>query len=120
MPQEMQPTKPPSMRELHSELRATLGARRELGPELEETLVTNFLQQIERSIDQRVDARVTELVKRQKRMSGASVATVAISLGASIPLFGIAAGMQGVGGPIAVGSVCAMVVMVNILAFFRR
>jgi hypothetical protein len=120
MSREMQPTRPPSMRELRDELQVAINARRELPAEMEDALVTNFLQQIERAIDLRVDARVAEVTKYQKKSSAAAVGTVAASLALSIPLFGIATSFGPVGGPIAAGIIAVMVLIINILAFLKR
>jgi hypothetical protein len=120
MPREIQPTKPPSMRELRDELQVAINARRELPVEMEDVLVTNFLQQIERAIDLRVDARVAEVMKHQKQDAGKRTGTVAASIALSIPLVAITAWLPSPGGAISVGVICAMVVLVNILALFRR
>ena len=120
MSREIQPSKPPSLRELRDELQVAINARRELPAEMEDALVTNFLQQIERAIDLRVDARVNEVMKYQKKTSSAAVGKVAASLALSIPLVAIAANMGPVAGPIGVAVVALMVLIINIMAFVRR
>ena len=120
MPQELQPTKQPSLRELRDELQVALNARRELPAEMEDALVTNFLQQVERAIDLRVDARVAEVMKYQKRSGAATTGTIAASLALSIPLLGIATSFGPVGGPIAAAVICVMVLIINLLAFLKR
>nr|BFE81455.1 hypothetical protein GCM10020093_040560 [Planobispora longispora] len=40
------------------ELRATVAARRDLGPEFEDSLIESFLEKVDLEIDRRVDERV--------------------------------------------------------------
>lgn len=112
-----EPARPRDLHEFHDDLKATLAARREINPEMEDVLIANFLQQVERRIDARVDARVAEVAKGQVRRSGQATGMVATSLALSIPLIAIMAwspiGMTGV------VLVLAMVVIVNLIGLAR-
>jgi hypothetical protein len=85
------------------DLRATLAARGELGPDYEPALVESFLDRIEERIDDRVDRRVSERlpeVHRQDRSGGPGETfwLAVASLGFGIPISGIAAGTAEVEG----------------------
>lgn len=115
-----EPIKPRDLREFRDDLKATIAARRELSPEMEDTLVTNFLQQVERTIDARVDARVdarlaevTRGGKLHKRSSPLWV--IPASLGLSIPLIGMTSAF----GPAAVVPVVVMVLVICLIAFLK-
>jgi hypothetical protein len=75
----------------HTELEATLAARRELGPAHDADLVAGFLDRIEKEIDRRVDERVRALAP-QKRRSGGSVLHPG-NLALCIPIVAIAGGI---------------------------
>ncbi|MEV7006289.1 hypothetical protein [Streptosporangium sp. NPDC051022] len=47
------------------ELRASLEARRELGPEYEDSLVEGFLEKMDQEIDRRVDDRIAARAHRE-------------------------------------------------------
>jgi hypothetical protein len=47
------------------ELRATLAARRELGPEYEPEVIDSFLERLDRTIQARVDQQVAERLARE-------------------------------------------------------
>jgi hypothetical protein len=53
--------------EAQTELKATIEARKELGPEHEEHLIAGFLDRIEKEIDRRVDQRVDQRVGHRRR-----------------------------------------------------
>jgi hypothetical protein len=77
------------------ELRATVAARRELGPAHDAELLAGFLDRIEKEIDRRVDER---LAKRGPRGgSPLNPATLAVC----IPIIAIAGGIGHVAGLIA-------------------
>ncbi len=113
-----EPPRPRDLAEFQDELKATLAARREISPEMEDTLVANFLQQVERRIDARVDARVDQVTRARGKRSGQYTGMVAASLALSIPLLGIVAGTTQ-GNPIAIGLVMVMIVIVNLIGFVR-
>ncbi len=111
-----EPSKRQDLQEFGDELRAVLAARRELSPEMEGTLVTNFLQQIERGIDAKIDARMAEYARTRavgQRNTNALIGTI---LGTAIPLV-IVGGIFG--GAAAIGAVCALVLIVSLVALFR-
>jgi hypothetical protein len=95
------------------ELAATIEARRELGAELEPHVIDAFVERIERRIDERSGARTPA----DQWDRNARLALAIVSLGVSIPLLGIAAGVTGLAGVIVV---CITLVLVNVIfARFR-
>lgn len=103
------------------ELKAALAAREELGPEMEDMVIENFLQRVERAIDAQVDerlaergvqggagraSRVTSEVQQARRhlanKSSQLTGRIAASLALGIPLTAISGGIGGVVGIIAV------------------
>lgn len=85
------------------EARASLEARRELGPAYEEELVERFADRIETRLRQRAPAT----------RGRPDTAVVVISLLAAIPLVAIAGGTVGLGGVLLV---CLALVLVNYFA----
>jgi len=83
-------------KETLSELKASLAASRELGPDMEEHVLEAFLTRLETRIDQRVDNEVGK--KRTSRPAKQDDPTgfVAATLGTSIPLV-VLAGIFGHG-----------------------
>jgi hypothetical protein len=108
--------KPVDLSDLEDELKATMAARRELTPEMENALIGNFLQQIEKRIDAHIEQRLTDNSRgradRQKQMT----ALVSSILGISIPLVVLAGAF---GGGQAILAVCALVLIVSLAALFR-
>jgi hypothetical protein len=49
----------PERDELATELKATLAARRELGPEMDDVLVDSFLEKVDRHVREQVNAEAT-------------------------------------------------------------
>jgi hypothetical protein len=94
------------------ELRAAIGARRELGAEYEPEIVEAFLERIERRLEDRGGSRPM----RRDREHHAVTPMVLGSLGLAIPLLGIAGGTAGLGG---VAIVAAAIVLVNLIAMRR-
>ncbi len=81
------------------ELRAALGARRELGDDYEELVVERFLQQVERAIDARVEARLAEYERRRHRAALITTPRLILLLLFAIPLTavgGFTAGLPGI------------------------
>ena len=97
------------------ELEATLAAREEVGDELEPQLFDRFADRIEAEIDRRAGEKAA---RQRSRLPGphhgdAPIIPLALgSLGLSIPLMGIAGGIGGLPGIIAV---CIAIVLVNLL-----
>ena len=79
------------------ELKAVVEARKELGPEHEEHLISGFVDRMSKEIDRRVDERIHELAPRKPRPSALHPGT----LGVCIPIVAIAGGIGGLGGLIA-------------------
>ncbi|GIM98508.1 hypothetical protein [Planomonospora venezuelensis] len=73
------------------ELRATVEARRELGPEFEDSLVESFLEKVDLEIDRRVDRRVEARARslapqvRPSVAAGQRLALSIVSLGLGVP-----------------------------------
>ena len=68
-----------------------LGARRELGPELEPEVIDAFADRVERAIDARVDARLGQRGggAERPRTDRSSLVLALGSLGVGIPITGI-------------------------------
>ena len=90
------------------EAAAALGARRELGAEMEPAVVDAFVERVERSIDARLDTRGGG---RARRGQGSLPALPIVSLGVAIPLTAIAGG---IGGLLAILIVWIGIVAVNV------
>ncbi|GLW99809.1 hypothetical protein [Microtetraspora sp. NBRC 16547] len=106
------------------ELRATIEARRDLGPEYEAALTDAFLDRIEATIAQRVkaeadsrlpDTRHTAWVEQQERKRALGMALG--SLGIALPLTGAAGATGGMPGMIVAW---AGIVAVNMAYAFGR
>ena len=90
------------------ELRATLGAQHELGPDYEAEVLDRFAAELERRIEARLPTRREGRLKNDQKTG-----IVIVSILAAIPLLGIAGGTAGLAGVIAV---CIALVVVNALA----
>jgi hypothetical protein len=101
--------------EVRSELKAAVGARMELGPEMEDQVIEAFLHRIE----DHIDARVSRDMEAQAGLRGPSThkgkpeMVVAPSLALSIPLVAIAGAEAG-----AVGIASVMIVVLAINVFY--
>jgi hypothetical protein len=89
------------------ELRASLEARRELGPEFDDELVEAFASRIE----QRLQGRPQPA--RAQRSRDHETAIAIVSMGVAIPLIAIAGNFAGLAGIVAV---CAALVLVNVVS----
>ena len=96
--------------EVHTELEATLAARRELGSAHEEQLVAGFLDRIEKEIDRRVEERVRAVGPR-KRRGGSPLHPGNLAL--CIPIVAIAGGIGGLPGLIVAFLALAVVFAVS-------
>lgn len=73
------------------ELRASLEARRDLGPEYEDSLVEGFLEKMDREIDKRVDDRLADRARKESPAvrpsldAGQRLALAIVSLATGIP-----------------------------------
>ncbi|TAK35811.1 MAG: hypothetical protein EPO21_04945 [Chloroflexota bacterium] len=83
---------------LHDELKVSLGAHRELGPELDDAIVEAFLERAQRAIDARVDMRLRQLKVTERSRSRGRTARLVILLAFAIPLSAIGAGAAGING----------------------
>jgi hypothetical protein len=95
------------------ELHAVIEARRELGADLEPHLVDQFVERIERRIDERIRAGTAS---RSSHRDHETFVITLVTLGISIPLLGIAGGTAGLAGVIAV---CFALVLVNVVIRMR-
>jgi hypothetical protein len=89
------------------ELRATLEAQRELGPEYSDAVLESFLEHVDRRIDERI--RAAAPAKRSRHSAPALIPMLALS----IPLIAIAGGIAGLPGILAI---CAAIVLVTVVA----
>ncbi len=80
-----------STEELGLELRAALGASRELGPEKDPEIAASFLERVERVIDAQVDSRLAEARPRQRDRLGRTM-RLFLALAFAVPLTAVAAG----------------------------
>jgi len=85
------------------DVRSAVGARRELGEELEPEVVDAFLERVEGAIDAQVKARLGDKKRRARRdkLAGHRLALAIVSLGTGIPITAIAAEAGGVVGIVA-------------------
>ncbi len=106
----------PEDRITREDVASTMGARRELGEEMEPAVVDAFLERVERA----VEARSAE-DKRRRRSSGPDsgqrLALAIVSLGTGVPITAIAAAEGGVVGMLVVW--CG-IVGVNVANALRR
>lgn len=102
-----------------AELRAAVGARRELGPEMEDSLVESFVSRLDGRIAARVDEQVARRVPRSGRGGGLhNLPEPALVVGGSMAL---AIPLMGAGGDFAAVPVMIGVVLINLFYFvFRR
>ena len=82
------------------DITSTVGARRELGEDLEPAVVDAFLDKVERAIDAQVEAKLAESKSRRRTGSGGMdagqrLALSIVSLGTGIPITAIAAEQSG-------------------------
>jgi len=81
------------------DVRSAVGARRELGEELEPEVVDAFLERVESAIDARVKKRMKDARRpRRDAREGSRLALAIVSLGTGIPITAIAAEAGGVEG----------------------
>jgi len=82
------------------DVESAVGARRELGDDLEPAVVDAFLDRVERAIDTRVETQLAESRSRRGRRSNENqrFALAIVSLGTGIPITAIAAEAGGITG----------------------
>lgn len=107
--------------EVRKDLQATLGARAELGPEMDEHLIGAFLDRIETRIEVRVQQAVAEARKMEpaapRAKSGNLAGVMVPSIALSIPLIAIAGAMAGGWG---IAAVMATVLFINVMYFLAE
>ena len=106
----------PEDRITREDVASSVGARRELGEEMEPAVVDAFLERVERA----VDARTAEEKKRRRSGGGDSgqrLALAIVSLTSGIPITAIAADSAGLAGIVAAW---AGIVGVNLASALRR
>ncbi|GAA3446798.1 hypothetical protein GCM10018955_62370 [Planomonospora venezuelensis] len=98
--------------DIRQDMRATIDARRDLGPEYETALVESFVERLDATIASRVRAEIHaagpapypaqpypgQPYKKPKRSGNPSIPIALGSLGIGIPLTGIAAAEAGLAG----------------------
>src|SRR5579871_6637235 len=87
------PPKDLARTDLAADLQATLAARRELDPAMEEHLVESFLARIEERVDARVDAKLSQIQLNRPKppvKSDDMIGMVAVTMALGIPLMVIA------------------------------
>ena len=106
----------PERKITREDVASAVGARQELGEELEPAVVDAFLDKVERAIEERAKAarRVTHYVDDN---SGQRLALAIVSLGTGIPITAIAAEQGGVLGIVVAW---AGIVGVNVANALRR
>jgi hypothetical protein len=117
-PMESSPPQRLNQREVATDLKAAVGARRELDDDMEDHVLEAFLARVDQRIAERVDQQMAQALasaqpaKTAKQNSHGSDAWVLpASLGVSIPLIAIAGGIAGGIGIIAV--MAAVVILVT-------
>ena len=98
-----------SERDTREELQAAIGARKELGAELEPAVIDSFVERIERRLVER-DTAGDQALKRKREHQKEMVLG---AMGISIPLLAIAAIFTGLAGVIAVLAALAVIAIVS-------
>ena len=118
-----QPAPAPGRSDLRPELEATIRSREELGPEYEALLIERFLEQLDRSIEARIEAHLAGRSRpepaAQPEFTKEMVGGLAATLGIGIPITAIAGG---IGGPfgILVVWICIALIWMAILGYLPR
>ncbi len=102
----------------HEDWSATLHARKELGDEYDRAFVEGVVERVSKEIDERVDARVSELEGRRRRpRRGGSSGLATLSLIFGIPITAIAGGDAHLAG---IAVAWGGIVLVNVANALRR
>jgi hypothetical protein len=91
------------------ELQAAIGARRELGEELEPAVIDGFVERIERRIAERDTGGEQALRRKREHQKEMVLGAMAIS----VPLFAIAAIFTGLAGVLAVLAALVVIAIVS-------
>ncbi len=97
-------SQPPAV--ARDDLRAAVAARHELGERMEDEIIDDFLERLDRSLDARIEGRVAQRLGRTRAAAEMRARNftgrIAASLGIGIPLTAIAGGIGQVPGIVAV------------------
>jgi hypothetical protein len=96
-------------KETKDELQAAIGARRELGEELEPAVIDGFVERIERRLAERDTGSEQALKRKREHQKEMVLGSMAIS----IPLFAIAAIFTGLAGVLAVLAALVVIAVVS-------
>jgi hypothetical protein len=96
-------------KETKDELQAAIGARRELGEELEPAVIDGFVERIERRLAERDTGSEQALKRKREHQKEMVLGSMAIS----IPLFAIAAIFTGLAGVLAVLAALVVIAIVS-------
>jgi hypothetical protein len=96
-------------KETKDELQAAIGARRELGEELEPAVIDGFVERIERRLAERDTGGEQALKRKREHQKEMVLGSMAIS----IPLFAIAAIFTGLAGVLAVLAALVVIAVVS-------
>ncbi len=110
------PQRPSGSSELREEVRSTLAARQELGPELDDALVDSFAQRIQGVIAEEVARQVGTRSQTSKQLLDWKKEMYGITLGCGIPIVAIAAWVGGLPGVVAV---CVVLAVISIAVTWR-
>ena len=83
-----------------NELKSTLRTRQELGEEMEDEVIESFMERLDRSINEMVEARVAEA--KHKTRSRLTWPRILIFMAFAMCIMAIAGGTAGLGGVLAV------------------
>lgn len=106
--------------EYRDELRASLAAQSELGPQMSDVVATAFLREIEHAVDEKIEARVGRIERERK--SGKWVQAIAItgSTTAMIPLTAVGISAGGFEGFIGVFFAWCVVMCLDLVVLLKR
>ncbi len=111
------PQRPSGSSEIRDELRHTLAARQELGPELDDQLIDSFAQRIQGVIAEEVSRQVGTRSQSSNQLLDWKKEMYAITLGCGIPIVAIAA-FAGGGFP-GVLIVCVLLAVISVAVTWR-
>ena len=118
-----QPAPAPGTHDLRQELEATVRSRQELGPEYEALLIERFLEQLDRSIEARIEAHLAGHSRpdpaAQREFTKEMVGGLAATMGIGIPITAIAGGIGDLPG-IMVVWISIAVIWLAILGYLPR
>lgn len=112
-----------SDKRLRDDLRATLEARRDLGPDYEPALIDSFMERLDATIAARVRAELDHhgVAPRKKTGQGTPLVPIALgSLGIGVPLTAIAGTTGGAFGLLVAWAAIVLVNVAAAAAFMRR